>query len=81
MHTILIHMANSDPIKVDVDEMPSPQDVIIIGKNPRERNDKELNIYDEGVTTVIYPIHRINFIQVLPRADEEIEFPMPFRND
>ncbi len=81
MHTILIHMANSDPIKVDVDEMPGPQDIIIIGKNPRERSDKELTIYDEGVTTVIYPIHRINFIQVLPRADEEIEFPMPFRND
>lgn len=81
MHTILIHMANAEPIKVDVDEMPGPQDVIIIGKNPRERSDKELNIYDEGVTTVIYPIHRINFIQVLPRADEQIEFPMPFRND
>lgn len=81
MYTLLLHISNSEPIKVDVDEMPSLQDVIIIGKNPRERSDKELNIYDEGVTTVIYPIHRINFIQVLPRADEAIEFPMPFRND
>ncbi len=81
MYTLLLHVANSDPIKVDVDDMPSPSDVVIVCKNPRDRADKELNIFDEGVTTVIYPVHRINFIQVLPRGDDEVEFPMPFRND
>jgi hypothetical protein len=81
MYTLLLHVANSDPIKVDVDDMPSATDTVVVGKNPRDRADKELNIFDEGVTMVIYPIHRINFIQVLPRPDDEVEFPMPFRND
>jgi hypothetical protein len=81
MISLLLHIQNSEPIKVDVDEMPSPSDSVIVGKNPRERSDKELTIFDEGVVTVIFPIWRINYIQVLPSVDEEIEFPMPFRTD
>jgi len=80
MISLVLHVANSEPIKVDVDEMPHPQDQAIIGKNPRERSDKELDIFDEGVTTVIFPWWRINYIQVLPNPDDEVEFPMPFRD-
>lgn len=79
MITLLLHVANSEPIKVDVDEMPKPSDYVIIGKNPRERSDKELTILDDGVTTVIFPWWRINYVQVLPGDEDEIEFEMPFR--
>ena len=79
MYTILVHIANADPIKVDVDELPDPKDSVIIGKNPRERSDKELSIIDEGVTTVIFPWWRINYVQVLPNPDDEIDIIMPFR--
>ena len=81
MISLLLHISNSEPIKVDVDEMPTPQDVVIVGKNPRERTDKELAIFDEGVHTVVFPMHRINYIQVLPSPDDDVEFPMPFRTD
>lgn len=80
MITLLLHVANSEPIKVDVDEMPKPSDNAIIGKNPRERSDKELSILDEGVNTVIFPLWRINYIQILPGDDEEIEFELPYRD-
>ena len=81
MISLLLHIQNSEPIKVDVEEMPKPGDIVVIGKNPRERSDKELTIFDEGVTTVVFPIHRINYIQVLPTGEEDVEFPLPFRND
>lgn len=80
MITLLLHIANSEPIKVDVDEMPDPKDQVIIGKNPRERSDKELDILDDGVTTVIFPVWRINYVQILPSPEDEIEFPLPFRD-
>ncbi len=80
MITLLLHVTNSEPIKVDVDEMPKPSDNAVIGKNPRERSDKELSILDEGVNTVIFPWWRINYIQVLPGADEELEFELPYRD-
>ncbi|RMG86162.1 MAG: hypothetical protein D6712_08090 [Chloroflexi bacterium] len=81
MITLLLHIANQEPVKVEVDEMPKPTDVVIIGKNPRERNDKEFPWVEDGVTTVIFPWWRINYVQVLPSRDEDLEFPLPFRTD
>jgi hypothetical protein len=81
MISLLVHISNSEPVKIDVDELPDPKDVAIIGKNPRERSDKELTWLDEGVNTVILPWWRINYIQVLPGVEDEIEFPMPYRTD
>ena len=80
MITLLLHVSNSEPIKVDVDEMPKPTDAVIVGKNPRERSDKELTIFDEGVTTVIFPWWRINYVQVLPGDKEEFDLPYHYRD-
>jgi hypothetical protein len=81
MITLILHIDNSEPVKVDVDEMPKPTDSVIIGKNPRERTDKEVYWLDEGVTTVLFPWHRINYIQVLPDPTEESDVPRLFRDD
>ena len=61
--------------------MPKMSDIAIIGSNPRDRQDREIRWVDDGVTTVIIPWWRINFIQILPDQDAEEEFPLPFRND
>jgi hypothetical protein len=81
MITLQIHIANADPIKVDVEELPSPADQAIVGSNPRDRQDREVKWIDEGVSTILIPWWRINFIQVMPDENAEEEFPMPFRND
>jgi hypothetical protein len=81
MITLLIHVSNADPVKVDVDELPKLTDQIIIGKNPRERGDKEAAWLEDGVTTIIFPWWRITFVEVLPSEAEEAEFPLPFRTD
>jgi hypothetical protein len=79
MITLLLHVAGQEPVKLDVEEMPEPQDVAIIGRNPRERSDKEVSWIEDGVTTVMFPWWRINYIQVLPSLEDELEFPLPFR--
>lgn len=80
MPQILVHISNAEPVKLDVDQLPSPTDTCIIGKNPRTRSDKEVLGIDEGVTTVIYPWWRINYIQVLPTGEEAPEFILPYRD-
>jgi hypothetical protein len=81
MITLLLHIANSEPIKVDVEDLPQPSDIMIVGKNPRDRKDKEVDWLDEGVTTVMFPWSRINLIQVMPSAEDQAEFPQLWRND
>jgi len=81
MYTLLVHINNAEPVKIDVEELPKPTDNAIIGKNPREKTDRELNWLEEGVATVYFPWWRVTFIEVLPSPSEETEFPLPFRND
>ncbi|MEO0564899.1 MAG: hypothetical protein AAF125_22520 [Chloroflexota bacterium] len=81
MITLVLHIKNSEPIKVDVDEMPKASDVAIIGKNPREKTDKEVYWLEEGVQTVLFPWHAINYIQVLPDPNAQADIPRLFRDD
>jgi hypothetical protein len=69
MISVIVHIANEDPIVCEVETLPHPQDNLIFIHNPRRRDGLEIHYLDEDVNSVIYPIHRINFIQVLPSAD------------
>lgn len=81
MYTLLVHINNADAVKMEVEQLPTANDNMVIGKNPREKSDKEVTYLEEGVTTIIFPWWRITFIEVLPSADDAVEFPLPFRND
>ena len=81
MITLLVHINNAEPIKIDVEDMPKPTDSAVIGKNPREKTDKDVAWIEEGVTTIMFPWWRITFIEVLPSTEDEVEFPLPFRNE
>ncbi|KXK22556.1 MAG: hypothetical protein UZ15_CFX003001017 [Chloroflexi bacterium OLB15] len=81
MITLLVHIQNQESVKMDVEDLPGPGDNNIVGKNPREKTDKEVGWVEDGVTTVIIPMWRITLIEVLPSLEEETEFPLPFRND
>lgn len=69
--TVIVHINNEDAVVGEVEELPSAADQLIIVQNPRKRDGKDLHYIDEDVNTLIFPFHRINFIQVLPSADVE----------
>ena len=72
-YTIIIHPTGEEPIVCEVEELPKPNDLSITVNSPRRLDGKELHYLAESVLTVIWPIHRINFIEVLPtKAEEEI---------
>lgn len=71
--TIMLHILNEDPVVGEVEELPAPGDQLITVNNPRRRDGKDLHYLESNVVTVIYPLNRINFIEVLPsEAEEEI---------
>jgi hypothetical protein len=71
MPNILIHIQNEDPVLCEVDALPAPTDLCVIVKNPRRKDGKDLHYLDPGVSTVIWPMARINFIEVMPSGEDE----------
>ena len=72
-YTIIIHPTGEEPIIGEVDELPKPSDITVSINSPRRIDGKELHYLSENVLTVIWPIIRLNFIEVLPtKAEEEI---------
>lgn len=69
--TVILHITNEDPIVGEIEEIPSPTDKVLIVKNPRKRDGKDLHYIDSDVTTVIWPWDRINFLEILPSEEEE----------
>ena len=72
-YTVIIHPSGEEPIIGEVEELPQTTDLIITLNSPRRIDGKELHYLTESVLTVIWPINRLNFIEVLPtKAEEEI---------
>ena len=69
--SLIVHIANEEPIICEVEELPDAQDQIILLSNPRMRDGKELKYLEEEVSKMIVPWHRINFVQILPSAEAE----------
>ena len=69
--TIQIHISNEEPVVAEVEALPSMSDMLIVAQNPRLRDGKDLRYLATNVTTVIYPMSRVMFIQVLPSSEEE----------
>lgn len=71
--SLIVHISNADPVIGEVEELPRPVDTMIILNNPRRLDGKDVPYLAENATTVMWPIERLNFIEVLSeKEDEEI---------
>jgi len=68
---VILHVAGEIPIFGEVDELPGPTDTTIVVSNPRSREGKDLHYLQAEVVKVIWPIAKLNFIEVMPSEDEE----------
>jgi hypothetical protein len=68
--TLILHIANEDPVLCEVEELPDVHDQIIIVHNPRLRDGKDLHYLSDEVTMMILPWHRVTFIEVMPSSQD-----------
>jgi hypothetical protein len=71
MPNVIVHIQNEDPVLGEMDSLPGVGDVTVTVRNPRKRDGKDLPYLDPTVTTVVWPMTRINFIEVMPGKEEE----------
>jgi hypothetical protein len=67
MPSVLVHLLNQG----EMDSLPGLSDTLLIIKNPRRRDGKDLHYLEVNVSTVIWPISRLNFIEIVPTGEEE----------
>jgi len=68
---VILHVLNQDPILAELEELPKPDDQLIKVVNPRYRDGRDLHFLDHGVTTVLWPVTQLTFIEILPSEEEE----------
>jgi hypothetical protein len=70
-YMIILHLSGEEPVLGEMDELPAPTDVNVRVNHPRRIDGKDLSYLAENVTTVVWPLTRINFIEFLPTREEE----------
>lgn len=71
MPSVILHVSNEEPVIGEVDELPKMDDMMIQLKNPRRRDGKDLHYLEANISVVIWPIHRVNFIEIIPSGEED----------
>jgi hypothetical protein len=68
--TVLIHIANDEPILADVEETPDPNALAVICTNIRRRDGKDINYVDRDAVQFFIPWHRIGLLEVIGAEEE-----------
>lgn len=78
-HTVIVHITSADPFVAEIEEMPEPGDNFLKCSNPRSRDGKSLHYVDEDAASLIFPWHRISFVEIMPSEAEREEVEAFFR--
>ncbi|MGB2896801.1 MAG: hypothetical protein WBB65_11635 [Anaerolineales bacterium] len=70
-YTILLHLSGEEAVLGEIEDLPESQDTLVLVNNPRRKDDKDLPFLHETVTSVIWPMHRIYFLEILPTKEDE----------
>ena len=71
MINVILHIAGEEPIIGEVEELPETSDTMIKVGHPRKLDGKDLSYLAYNVTTVFWPVSRLNFIEIVSSQDEE----------
>lgn len=70
-YTVILHISGEASVAGEVEELPKPTDNFITVMNPRQKDGKDLHYIDSNVVKVIWPISKINFIEIVESGEEE----------
>ena len=77
MQSIVLHLANEDPVLAEIESLPDPASSYVPCINPRRRDGKPLHYVDAQAVSFMFPWTRITFIELMPvegAKEEIIEF-------
>jgi hypothetical protein len=70
-YTVILHITGESSVTGEIEELPKLTDTILVVTNPRTRDGKELHYLEANVSKVIWPMVKLNLIEVLQGEEEE----------
>ena len=70
-YSVILHLQGEEPIVGELDQLPEPTDSLITITNPRRMDGKDIHYLADNVITVIWPVAKLNFIEVIPTKEDE----------
>lgn len=78
--TVILHLTGEDPVIAEIEADPQPNDLFVRVSNLRRRDGKDVAYIAAGVQSVIYPWHRITFLEIMVSEEERGEVIDFFRD-
>ena len=78
--TVIVHIMNQDPIVAEIDEVPDSNAAFLVCTNPRARGGKPVSYIEREATRVIFPWHRISFVETMPSEEDQVQIESFFRD-
>ena len=78
--TCIIHIVGGDAIVGEVDQLPDTRANYVIFTNIRTRDGKPVVYIDREATRVLFPWHRISFLETMPSDEDQEEIETFFRD-
>jgi hypothetical protein len=72
--SVVLHILGGGRVLAEIDELPDPRDRLIKLNNPRSVEGKDLDYLMDKVVTVLWPLDKINFIEILSGEEDEDVF-------
>ena len=71
MPTVIVHVMGEESMMGEIEKLPSPGDNLITISNPRRKDGRDLNNIEADCEVIIYPIARINMIELVGSSEGE----------
>ncbi len=78
--TVIVHVLSAEALVAEIDEIPDPRSSFLVCTNPRSRDGKPINYIEREATRVIFPWHRISFVETMPSEEDQVEIETFFRD-
>lgn len=78
--TVIVHVLNADAVMAEIDELPDPMSSFVVCTNPRSRDGKPIVYIERDATRVIFPWHRISFLETMPSEEDQVQIESFFRD-
>lgn len=63
---VIVHVAGEEAVVGELDNLPGPTDTTLLVRKVRRRDGKPLHYLAPGVETVVWPMDRLTFIELVP---------------